>query len=57
MSSMKVVDENLDGINEPGEYLIVEEIKVSNNGEWFITYNLWRLICSIQVSCHLPRGA
>ena len=33
VDSFSVVDENNDGINEPGEYLIVKNILVSNRGK------------------------
>jgi hypothetical protein len=33
VESFEVVDENNDGINEPGEYLIVKNIIVRNNGK------------------------
>jgi len=33
VESFEVVDENNDGINEPGEYLIVKNISVRNDGK------------------------
>lgn len=33
VDGFEVVDENNDGINEPGEHLIVENIIVRNHGE------------------------
>lgn len=29
-----VVDENMDGINEPGEFLLVQNLRVENVGKW-----------------------
>ena len=34
--SFDVVDENEDGINEPGEYLRVQNIRVRNSGTLFL---------------------
>jgi hypothetical protein len=34
--SFDVVDENEDGINEPGEYLLVQNIRVRNSGTLFL---------------------
>jgi hypothetical protein len=33
VDSFEVVDENSDGINEPGEYLFVRNIIIRNDGE------------------------
>lgn len=35
VSSFDVVDENMDGINEPGEFLLVQNIRIQNVGKKF----------------------
>ena len=53
--SFDVVDENEDGVNEPGEHLLIKNIRVENTGKLRITISKYGVLIAstvAQVVCH-----
>jgi hypothetical protein len=53
--SFDVVDENEDGVNEPGEHLLVKNIRVENTGKLRFTLSKYGVLIAstiVQAVCH-----
>jgi hypothetical protein len=53
--SFDVVDENEDGVNEPGNHLLVKNIRVENTGKLRSTFSEYGVLVAstiVQVICH-----